>query len=251
MGVLKENKSRHMSPKIDKVIFSLFLNFSNNLNKTSHIIGIDFCAYLINIPWSHNYDDNYTFVIDICIIFKYIFFYFKEITPKKNNWKREDFRVSAAYAEKTTLLAVKEEPNYEVDSKKHLETNINMNHESKKLFQCDECEMLKEQGLENLAKDFASERDLKSHNSVHHSETALNTDQKIDSIEEFSSFLNTLTSDLELLSKSQQAMNEYTITQFLRIFNQFVIDGKIIRTYLKWSKKIVKIWINRSNFRKF
>ena len=82
-----------------------------------------------------------------------------------------------------------------------------MNHESKKLFQCDECEMLKEQGLENLAKDFASERDLKSHNSVHHSETALNTDQEIDSIKEFSSFLNTLTSDLQLLSKSQQAMN--------------------------------------------
>ena len=81
MGVSKENKFRHMSPKIDKVIFSLFLNFSNNLNKTSHIIGIDFCAYLINIPWSHNYDDNYTFVIDI--VFKYFIFILRKSPQRK------------------------------------------------------------------------------------------------------------------------------------------------------------------------
>ena len=43
-------------------------------------------------------------------------------------------------------------------------------HESKKLFQCDECEMLKEQELENSAEDFASEYDLESHRSFHHSE---------------------------------------------------------------------------------
>ena len=113
MGVSNENKSWRMSPvtpKFDKVVFSLFLNFSNDLNKPLHIIGIGFCVYLINIPWSHNY-----------------FFQFKEITPKKNNWKREDFRVSAAYAEKTTLLTVKEEPNFEVgNSKKHLETDMNI-----------------------------------------------------------------------------------------------------------------------------
>ena len=53
-------------------------------------------------------------------------------------------------------------------------------HEGKKLFQCDECEMLKEQELENSAEDFASEYDLKSHNSVHHSETALETAMNFD-----------------------------------------------------------------------
>ena len=78
MGVLKENKSRHMSPKIDKVIFSLFLNFSNNLNKTSHIIGIDFCAYLINIPWSHNYD-----IHSLLISFSNIFFFLRKSPQRK------------------------------------------------------------------------------------------------------------------------------------------------------------------------
>ena len=53
MGVSNENKSWRMSPvtpKFDKVVFSLFLNFSNDLNKPLHIIGIGFCVDVINIP---------------------------------------------------------------------------------------------------------------------------------------------------------------------------------------------------------
>ena len=65
MGVSNENKSWRMSPvtpKFDKVDFSLFLNFSNDFNKPLHIIGIGFCVDLINNPCSHNYD---TFVSEI------------------------------------------------------------------------------------------------------------------------------------------------------------------------------------------
>ena len=53
-------------------------------------------------------------------------------------------------------------------------------HEEKKLFQCDECEMLKDPELENSAEDFASERDLESHNSLYHSEKPLETAMNID-----------------------------------------------------------------------